>query len=99
MGRVIRSRPQALLRAPAPAGTETVKHWMEAHGNLLGWTTGPRLVDCCFVPEEGKLVAVLDGPDESSFEPLVESTAAAIGVSADEVQLQHLVSGRGDWPF
>ena len=76
-----------------------VEQWMSAHGRLLGWTTGPRLVDCWFVPEDAMLVVVLDGPDESSFEPLVQSTAVALNVPAEAVELRSVVPARGTWPF
>src|SRR3954470_21243103 len=91
MGRVTRSRPHAMLRARSPDGVDAIRTWRDSHGELLGWTTGPRLVDCWFVPDEGTFLAVVDGPDEESFRPLVGSTADALGVPAAEVELHPLI--------
>lgn len=72
---------------------------MDEHGPLLGWSVGPRLVDCWLVPQDGVFMAVVDGPDESSFEPLIASTAAAFDVPADQVELRPLAPAREAWPF
>jgi len=88
-----------MLRARSPDGVDAIRTWKDSHGELLGWTTGPRLVDCWFVPDEGTFLAVVDGPDEESFRPLVGSTADALGVPAAEVELHPLIDPIPDWPF
>jgi hypothetical protein len=65
----------------------------------MGWTTGPRLIDCWFAPADGALLAIVDGPDESSFTPLIETTASALGVSEEDVALEALTDMRNRWAF
>jgi hypothetical protein len=50
MGRVARSRAEALLSAPAPDGLATLERWSDSIGGLLRHTEGARLVDAWLVP-------------------------------------------------
>lgn len=99
MGRVTRSRPEALLRAPAPDGLATLERWSESLGGRLRYTEGARLVDAWLVPADERLVAFMDGPDEASFDWVVEETARVLGVSRQVVELRTLVSLRDSWAF
>jgi hypothetical protein len=74
MARVTRSRPEALLTAPAPDGLATLERWSESLGGRLRSTEGARLVDTWLVPADERLIAFMDGPDEASFDWVVEET-------------------------
>jgi hypothetical protein len=94
-----RSRPEALLSAPAPDGLATLERWSESLGGRLRHTEGARLVDAWLVPADERLIAFLDGPDEVSFDWVVEETARVLGVSRQVVDLRMLVSLRDHWAF
>jgi hypothetical protein len=99
MGRVTRSRAEALLSAPAPEGLATLERWGDSVGGRLGYTEGPRLVDVWLVPADERLVAFMDAPDEASFDWVVEETARVLGISKQVVELRMLVSLRDRWAF
>lgn len=75
MGRVTRSRSEALMSAPAPEGLATLEQWSDAVGGRLRYTEGARLVDAWLVPTDERFVAFMDAPDDASFEWVVEQTA------------------------
>ena len=99
MGRVTRSRPEALLSAPAPEGLVTLDRWSESLGGRLRFTDGARLVDVWLDPGGERLIALMDGPNETSFDWVVEETAQALGVSKQVVELRRLISPRDRWAF
>jgi len=99
MGRVTRSRAEALLRAPAPDGLDTLERWTKALGARLTYTEGPRLVDAWLVPADKAFIVLMDGPDEASFGWVVEETAAVLGVPQEAVELRSLVDLRDRWAF
>jgi hypothetical protein len=99
MGRVTRSRAEALLRAPAPEGIATLERWSDSLSGRLRYTDGARLVDTWLVPADGYFVALMDGPDEVSFDWVGEETAAALAISRDAVELRMLVGLRDRWAF
>jgi hypothetical protein len=99
MGRVTRSRSEALLTAPAPDGLDTLERWSDSVGGRLRYTEGARLVDAWLIPADERLVAFIDGPDEASFDSVVEQTAQALGVPRQVVELRTLVSLRDRWAF
>jgi hypothetical protein len=99
MGRVTRSRAEALLRAPAPDGVATLERWSDSLSGRLRHTDGARLVDAWLVPADGHFVAFMDGPDEVSFDWVGEETAAMLGISREAVEVRLLVGLRDRWAF
>lgn len=99
MGRVTRSRAEALLRAPAPDGLDTLERWSEALGGRLTYTEGPRLVDAWLVPADKAFIVLMDAPDEASFGWVVEETAAVLEIPPEAVELRLLVDLRDRWAF
>jgi hypothetical protein len=99
MGRVTRSRAEALLRAPAPDGVATLERWSDSLSGRLRHTDGARLVDAWLVPADGHFVAFMNGPDEVSFDWVGEETAAVLGISREAVELRMLVGLRDRWAF
>ena len=99
MGRVTRSRPEALLTAPAPDGLATLERWSDAFARRLRYTEGARLVDAWMIPADERLLVLMDGPDEASFGWVVDQTADVLGVPRRAVELRALVSLRERWAF
>jgi hypothetical protein len=99
MGRVTRSRPEALLSAPAPEGLATLEQWSDAVGGRLRYTEGARLVDAWLVPTDERFVAFMDAPDDASFDSVVEQTAQVLGIPRQVIELRMLVSLRDRWAF
>jgi hypothetical protein len=99
MGRVKRSRTEALLSAPAPEGVATLERWSESLSARLRYTEGARLVDAWFVPADGRLVAFMDAPEERSFDWVIDETARVLAISPETVELRMLVSLRDRWAF
>lgn len=99
MGRVTRSRAEALLRAPAPDGLDTLERWSAALGGRLSYTEGARLVDAWLVPADEAFMVLMDAPDEASFRWVVEETAAVLGIPPDLVELRSLLGLRDRWAF
>jgi hypothetical protein len=97
MGRVTKSRAEALLSAPAPDGLATLERWSDAVGGRLRYTEGARLVDAWLVPMDERLVALMDAPDEASFGWVVEQTAQVLGIRRQVIELRMLVSHRDRW--
>ena len=48
--------------------------WRGGSTRRLPYTEGARLVDAWLIPAAGRLVAMIDGPDEASFDWVVEQT-------------------------
>jgi hypothetical protein len=99
MGRVTRSRAEALLSVPAPDGLATLDRWSDAFGGRLRYTEGARLVDVWLVPSDEQLIAFMDAPDEVSFDLVIEETAHVLDVSRELIRLQRLVIHRDRWAF
>jgi hypothetical protein len=99
MGRVSRSRAEALLGAPAPDGLATLERWSDSIGGRLGYTEGARLVDAWLVPTDERFVAFMDAPDDASFDWVVEETARVLGIPRQVIELRMLVSLRDRWAF
>jgi hypothetical protein len=99
MGRVSRSRAEALLGAPAPDGLATLERWSDSIGGRLGYTEGARLVDAWLVPTDERFVAFMDAPDDASFDWVVEETARVLGIPRQVIELRMLVSLPDRWAF
>jgi hypothetical protein len=99
MGRVTRSRAEALLRAPAPDGLETLERWTKALGARLTYTEGPRLVDAWLVSADKAFIVLMDAPNDASFGWVVEETAAVLEIPPEAVELRSLVDLRDRWAF
>jgi hypothetical protein len=99
MGRVTRSRTEALLSAPASDGVATLERWSDSLSARLHYTEGARLVDAWFVPADRRFVALMDAPEERSFDWVIDETAQVLGVSPEAVELRMLVSLRDRWAF
>jgi hypothetical protein len=99
MGRVTRSRTEALLSAAAPEGIATLDRWRESLSGRLRYAGGVRLVDAWFVPADGRFVAFMEAPEERSFDWVIDETARVLAISPEAVELRMLVSLRDRWAF
>jgi hypothetical protein len=99
MGRVTRSRTEALLSASASEGVATLERWSDSLSARLRYTEGARLVDAWFVPADGRFVALIDAPEERFFDWVIDETARVLGTSPEAVELRGLVSLRDRWAF
>jgi hypothetical protein len=84
---------------PAEAGLDSVWTWLEAFGARLTFTDGARLVDVWLVQDDDEFIALLDGPEPSSFDWLVDETAKLLSLPHDEVALRWLRGARDRWAF
>jgi hypothetical protein len=99
VGRVTRSRAEAILRVPAESGLESVWTWLEGFEARLRYTDGVRLSDAWLVEGEDVFIALLDGPEPTSFEWLLEETARLLNLPPKEITLRSLGGVRDRWAF
>ena len=99
VGRVTRSRAEAILRVPAESGLDSVNTWIEAFGARLSYTDRVRLSDAWLIEGEDEFIAILDGPEPGSFEWLLDETARLLNLPRERITLRSLGGVRERWAF
>src|SRR4051812_42271021 len=98
MGRVTWSRPEALLRFPAPDGEDTMWRWLGRFAGALRFSDKARLSDAWFA-SDGTVVVLLDAPRVEDFGWVVDEASKELSISRDDIELLELSGTRDRFAF